>query len=378
MIHACQLLGAKIHIFPERLDIEGVDGKVQALDDVIHAGNSGIILRFLSAIGALSKSPVVITGDYSIRHQRPMKTLGSALSQLGVSVTSLRGDGYAPLIIQGPLKPGRAAISGEDSQPVSALLIASCFADGPIEIDVTNPGEKPWVALTLSWFDRLGIPYDREGFEKYRLFGKTSYEGFQYTVPGDMSSLAFPLAAALVTQSEITIHNVDIHDPQGDKELISIFQKMGAIINIDEKEKKLFVKKGGRLSGISVDINNFIDSITVLAAVACHAEGDMLISNAAIARQKECNRLQAITAELKKMNGDIRETDDGLYIRHSPLRGAAVSSYNDHRMAMSLGIAALGAKGDTTISPTDCVSKSYPAFVKDLQMLGANIVEEFC
>jgi len=376
MIDACRNFGAVLDVSPNRIDIQGLNGKIDHVKDVINAGNSGIVLRFCSAIGALAKHPVVITGDHSIRHQRPMKPLLDALSQLDVSALSMRGDNYAPVIIQGPIKPGKAVVNGEDSQPVSSLLIASIFADGPIELDVRNPGEKPWIALTLDWFDRLGILYENHAFERYRLAGKAGYEGFEYTVPGDFSSAAFPIAGALVTRSELVLRNIDMKDPQGDKELIKVFQRMGADIEIDEDHKTIRIGKWKGLKGVEVDINNFVDAITILAVVACFVEGETLIYNGAVAKQKECNRIRCIVEELRKMGADIAETEDGLRIRKSSLKGAQVDSHHDHRMVMSLTVAALGAQGETVVSPVECVSKTFPSFLRDFNVLGANI-EEF-
>jgi 3-phosphoshikimate 1-carboxyvinyltransferase len=374
MIEACRLFGATINVTLEYIEIEGVKGIIQYAKDIIHAGNSGIVLRFCSALGALGFHPIVITGDHSIKHCRPMQTLLDALSQLKVSATSMRGDGFAPIIVHGPIQPGKITISGEDSQPVSALLIASAFAKGPIDICVKNPGERPWVALTLKWFDKLRIPYENKAYKDFRLLGNARYPGFEYTVPGDFSSAAFPIAAALVTRSEITIENLDMADSQGDKALISVFQKMGADIIIEEHSKILRVRKSSSLFGITIDINNFIDAITILAVVACFAEGKTVIYNGAIAKQKECNRIQCIATELKKMGANITESEDGLEIRQSSLKGAEVQSYNDHRMAMSLVVAALGAEGKTVISSIECISKTFPTFMRDFNMLGANII----
>ena len=164
-----------------------------------------------------------------------------------------------------------------------------------------------------------------------------------------------------------------MQDSQGDKELITTFQNMEADIEIDESGKKLVVKKGKGLSGKTVDINNFVDAITILAVVACYAEGETWIQNAAVAKQKECNRIQSIATELRKMGADITETENGLRIRGSPLQGADVESYNDHRMVMSLAVAALGANGETQIGPVECVSKTFPTFMRDFNVLGANI-----
>lgn len=375
MIHACRQWGARFDLFPNRIEIEGIGGKIGKTEDVINAGNSGIVLRFCSAIGALSAYPCALTGDHSIRHQRPMQPLLDGLAQLGAKAISTRGDGYAPLIIQGPLRSGKVKIEGQDSQYVSALLIAAAFAEGPIEIEVTNAGEKPWVALTLDWFDRLGIPYKQQNFERYSLKGKATYNGFDYTVPGDLSSAAFPLAAALVTGSELVLKNVDMNDTQGDKALIPILQQMGANIHYDDAKKSLTVKKGGSLKGIEADLNACIDAITILAVVACYAQGETRIYNAAVAKGKECNRIQSIATELRKMGADINETDDGLIIRGSKLKGAEVYSYHDHRMVMSLAVAALGAEGPTTIDSVECVAKTFPSFLSDFKALGADMEE---
>lgn len=373
MIDACRSFGAHIDITQNTLDITGINSHVTHTKDVIHAGNSGIVLRFCSAIGALAKHPVVITGDHSIRYQRPMKPLLDGLQQLGVSAVSMRGDGYAPVIIQGPIKSGATTIHGADSQPVSSLLIAASLAEGPVELCVKQAGELPWIDLTLDWLHRLGIPFNREGYSRYSLKGNATFDGFEYHVPGDMSSAAFPIAAALVTQSTITVKNVDMKDPQGDKELIHVFQRMGASIDIHEDEKIVQVKQSGSLKGIEIDINNFIDGITILAVVACFAEGETHIYNGAIAKQKECNRIKSIATELRKMGAHIEETEDGLKIQKSNLHGADLHSYHDHRMAMSLSVAALGAKGDSKIHAVECIAKTYPSFARDFAELGAEI-----
>jgi 3-phosphoshikimate 1-carboxyvinyltransferase len=303
MINACRLIGAKVDVTEDAIMIEGVDGKIEKVEDVIQAGNSGLILRFISTVAALCPSFVIITGDHSIRHLRPMGKVLDALNQLGAYAVSARGDGFAPLIIKGPLKGGKVTLAGEDSQPVSALLIACALAKGSTEIRVKNPGEKPWILLTLSWLDRFGIKYTNENFERYTVEGNNHFNAFNYNVPGDWSSAAFPIVAALVTQSSLTIENVDLDDPQGDKEIVHLLQKMGANMEIDRKEKKVQIKPG-KLKGITIDINNFIDAITILAVAGCYAEGETRIINASVARQKECDRLHCICLELRKMGAD--------------------------------------------------------------------------
>lgn len=376
MIDACRHLGATITCQHDSIEIFGLNGKISGAEDVIQAGNSGLVLRFMTAISALGFHPIVITGDQSIRNQRPMQPLLDGLTQLGVQAISTRDNGFAPIIVKGPLHGGHAGISGEDSQPVSALLMAAAFASQPTELFVSNAGEKPWIDLTLSWFDRLGIAYERQEYSHYRVYGQTHYDGFSYDIPGDLSSIAFPLAAALITQSEIVIQHVDLSDPQGDKKLIDVFRKMGARIEVDANKKTLTVRKSPHLHGLKVDINDFIDSITILATVACFAEGETHILNAEVARQKECDRIHCITKELQKMGADIQEEAAGLIIKGGrKLHAAAVNSYHDHRMAMSLAVAALGAEGETRIDSISCVKKTFPTFCSDFQNLGADIKE---
>lgn len=374
MIEAIKLFGAEVEMFPDRLEIQGVGPELGPPEDIIDSGNSGQVLRFMGALAALVPSYTVITGDHSIRHNRPVKPLLSALSQLGVFAESMRLDGYAPIIIKGPMRGGTTSLHGGDSQPVSGLIIASAFAKKTTEICVHHPGEKPWIDLTLHWLDFLKIPYKNYRYERYRIPGNSHYKGFNYTVPADFSSLAFPLAAALVTQSEVTLENIDMEDVQGDKKLLEALFEMGA--NLSTEKRSIHVKKGSALKGKKLDINDYIDAITILAVLGCFAEGETEICNAAIARKKESDRIHAITTELKKMGADIEEKKEGLIVRHSKLKGAHLESYHDHRIAMSLSVAALGAEGESTIHGVECTHKTYPTFAQDLQKLGANIKVE--
>lgn len=369
MLQACRQLGALISVQKDRIEIIGLKGQIDGATGPIHVGNSGIALRFLTAVAALSPTPIHITGDASICGQRPIQPLLNALNKLGAKTVSTNG--FAPLTIQGPFKPGFTQVFGEDSQFVSALLIAGAICQGCLEIKVQNPGEKPWVALTLDWLKRLQIPFENRDYCHYSVLGKKSYPGFTYQVPGDFSSAAFPLIASLVTGSEIFIENLDPSDPQGDKRIIPLLQEMGADIRFEGEN--LVVKKGPSLKGIAIDVNACIDALPALAVVACFAEGKTHLYNAKVARTKECDRIQALATELKKMGAEIEELEDGLIIHQSRLSGATLSSHGDHRMAMALTAAALGARGDSHIENIACVAKTFPDFDAKMKQLGALI-----
>lgn len=374
MLLACKQLGAKISMADNVITINGVNGRIKNPDNVIDVGNSGQILRFVTAITALSSSYVVFTGDDSVRYKRPMQPLVNGLRDLGAFCVSTKGDGYAPIIVKGPIHAGRAELFGEDSQPVSALLMVTAFLNGTSEIIVKNPGEKPWIDLSLFWLRNLGAQIENYNYERYIVYGGLKYSGFNYSVPGDFSSLQFPLVAALITNSEITIYNVDMNDIQGDKKIIAVLCSMGAKIIYDQVQQVLVVKKS-ILTGCEIDANDFIDSIPILAVVGCFAQGKTRIFNAAIARSKECDRISAITSELCKMGAEIIEFNDGLIVTQSELNGTLVNTYHDHRLVMALSVAGLAAGGTTLVNDIESVTKSYPSFYKSMKKLGANIEE---
>lgn len=375
MVEAMRTFGAQIDVRDTALIISGLEGKLRACENVIDAGNSGQVLRFVGCLAALLPTYTVMTGDHSIRHNRPVLPMLEALTQLGALAVSSRLDGMAPIIVRGPIQAGYAKLPGEDSQPVSGLLIAAAFLHGTTHLEVTQPGEKPWIDLTLAWLNKLGARVTHQNYERYTITGPLSYPGFSLTVPGDFSSAAFPLVAALITQSSLTLNNLDLDEVQGDKKMIDVLENMGASLIYNRIGKALTVYPTKRLQGVTIDANEIIDAVPVLAVMGCFAEGKTEIINAAIARHKESDRLRAITSELRKMGACIEEHEDRLIITEAPLKGATMSSHSDHRIAMALSVAALGAKGDSRIEGVECIAKSYPGFSVAFQSLGAQMEE---
>ncbi len=371
MIDAVRELGALVNVQENSLIIEGVKGSIAPKKRTIDAGNSGQVLRFIGALSALSPSETTLTGDHSICHQRPVKALADALKEQGAVVSYLNEVNHPPLQITGTISPGSFSLSGEDSQPVSALLMATAFLKGPSHIYVTSPGEKPWIELTLSWMKKFGLKVKNNDFMHYEVEGNAEYEGFNTKIPGDFSSAAYPIGAALITGSCLTLYNLDMQDAQGDKKLIDTLILMGAHIEIEKDA--IHIKNTGKLEGIKIDVNDFIDAITILAVIGCFASSKMEIVNASIARNKESDRIYAIATELRKMGATIVEKEDGLIIYPSILKGTTLYSHKDHRVAMALSVAALKAEGETIIEDVECIKKSYPSFIEDFQSLGANI-----
>ncbi|MGL4348360.1 MAG: 3-phosphoshikimate 1-carboxyvinyltransferase [Chlamydiales bacterium] len=372
MISAARQFHTRIKKHCNYLMIEGNDGNLPIAENIIDSGNSGLVFRLIGAIAGLSNGHTIITGDYSIRNSRPIRPLIDGLRQLRVLAYATQAHGGAPIIIKGPPVSGTIHVCGEDSQPVSALLIAAAFIEGITDIFVKNPGERPWIDMTLYWLQKLKIPYLRTGYSHYKIRGKISYPGFHINIPGDFSSAAYPLVAALITGSEITLYNVDFSDVQGDKEVVTILQRMGA--NLELRNNSIRVKKTSFLQGMDIHVNDCIDAITILAVVGCFAKGTTRLMNGSIAKHKESNRISTMTKELRKMGAIIWETDDGMIIESSNLQGSSeLYGHKDHRVILSLAVAALGAAGSSIIHEIDPIKKTYSSFVQDLQNLGADL-----
>lgn len=371
MIDACKSFGAKFQQTENMLLIEGVAGEPKFLDSQIDAKNSGQVLRFIAAIAALDEKPVTITGDESIQTRRPIMPLLTGLLGLGVDVQAKTG--FAPVTVKGPVYSNVTYLDGHDSQPVSALLFLSMFLDQTTTIVVNTPGETPWIDMTLSWLDRFEVVYQNDEYSLYTVTGQKVYPAFNYQVPADFSSCAFPVIAALITQSEIKIENLDFDDAQGDKALFYLLQRLGA--NLVIEKDSIHVKKGPPLSGGVIDINCTIDALPILAVLGCFTEAPLHLCGAKIAREKESDRLSSIAKELTKMGARVNEYSDGLMIHPSNLKAAELKTYDDHRIAMALIVAAMAAEGQSVIEGVDCIEKSYPHFVEEMQKLGANIHE---
>lgn len=372
MIEAIRKFGASVHVEEDAIYVTGVGGKLKRPDDVIDAGNSGLVFRLIAGIAALCDSYVVITGDHSIRTRRPIKPLLDSLTSQNIFAESMLPGGRGPIIIKGPLKPGCFSIAGYDSQPVSSLLIASAFLEGCSEIYVMSPGERPWIDMTVSWLERFGVKVINADYRYYWVEGETKLGGFEMTVPGDFSTAAFSIAAAVVTKDVVTLTGLDMEDVQGDKKLIGVLAEMGVIFEKDD-EGALVVDGRGELRGIEVDVNDFVDALPILSVISCFANTPSVITGAEVCRRKESDRIAAIATELTKMGAKIEEFKEGLKVYPSLLMGAHVEGYKDHRIAMSLIVAALGADGPTVVNGVEYIAKTYPTFLYDFLSMGGRI-----
>ena len=341
---------------------------------IIDAGNSGTTVRLLSGILAGQPFDSMITGDASIQ-KRPMKRVMTPLSQMGASITSVHENGCAPLQIKGSPLHGIHYLSPVASAQVkSCVLLAGLYADAPTS--VTEPAiSRNHSELMLRYF---GADIQCEGTTS-TVLPDPRLVGQKVNVPGDISSAAYFIAAALlVPGSEVLLKNVGIN-PTRDG-MLRVVRAMGGDVtlvneNTDGAEPcaDLLIRSSS-LHATTIEgelIPTLIDELPVIAVLAAFAEGTTVIKDAAELKVKESDRIAVMTENLKRMGADVEPTDDGMIIHGGrPLHGATINPYLDHRIAMSFAVAALAADGETKIQDADCVKISYPGFYTDLEGLG--------
>lgn len=340
---------------------------------ILDAGNSGTTVRLMSGILAGQAFASVITGDASIQ-KRPMKRIIKPLSLMNASVASIKNNGCVPLEIHGSrLHSIHYQSPVASAQVKSCVLLAGLYAD-----DVTSVTE-PVVSrnhseLMLRYF---GADVSTEGTTA-SIRPEPSLSGQKVNVPGDISSAAYFIAAALlVPGSEVLLKNVGIN-PTRDG-MLRVCAAMGADITLLNKDcsgaepcADLLIRSS-TLKGTVIEgeiIPTLIDELPVLAVLAAFADGTTVIRDAAELKVKESDRIAVMTDNLKRMGCDVEATEDGMIINGGrPLHGASIDTKKDHRIAMSFAVAALACDGETDIQDADCVNISYPEFYNDLKRL---------
>lgn len=344
-------------------------------DHILNVGNSGTTMRLLSGILCGQAFTTQLTGDDSIK-RRPMGRVITPLSQMGANIKSLMGNNCAPLLIEGkstPLKGISYLSPVASAQVKSAVLLAGLYGDRPTSVT------EPYVSRnhTEIMLKALGANVVTSN-TTVTIEPEPDLDGEKITVPGDISSAAYFIAAGLIVPgSEILLKNVGIN-PTRDG-MIQVCQKMGADIRIEnirntetEAVADILVKSGN-LKGTEIGgslIPTLIDELPIIAVLACFAQGTTTIKDAAELKVKESNRIDVMAHNLSLMGARVTKTEDGMIIEGgNPLKGAVIDSKADHRIAMSFSIAALAAQGETKILGDECVKISYPDFFTDLKGL---------
>jgi 3-phosphoshikimate 1-carboxyvinyltransferase len=339
----------------------------------LDCGNSGTTMRLLSGILAAAPFEAVLTGDPSLS-KRPMERVAEPLRAMGASIEGT--DGHAPLVVRGGRLQGiRYAPPVATAQVKSAVLLAGIAADG--ETTVAEPA--PTRDHTERSLEALGAPVeiDDDGIHVRRF----QHEGFAAQVPGDPSSAAFLLAAAAITGSRISIEGVGLNPSR--LHYLDVMERMGihTTRSIDRTELgepvgSIAIEACDDIQAVRVEPDELpliIDEVPVLAALAAHATSDSWFLAASELRVKESDRLQAITTGIRALGGVAADEGVDLVIGGGGLEGGRVDAGGDHRMAMALAVAALGARSPSRIDGVDAADVSFPGFVASMRALGARL-----
>ncbi|MFQ6879201.1 MAG: 3-phosphoshikimate 1-carboxyvinyltransferase [Oscillospiraceae bacterium] len=339
--------------------------------DMLDAGNSGTTVRLISGILAGQPFTTQLTGDASIQ-KRPMKRIMTPLSLMGASIRSLAGNDCAPLEIHGgSLVPIHYDSPVASAQVKSCVLLAGLYAEG--QTSVTEPvPSRDHTELMLSGFGAEITSRERTA----TVTGHPRLIGQHITIPGDISSAAYFIAAGLICpNSDLYIRNVNMNPTRAG--ILTVAKQMGGKITLEnqrvvsgEEVCDIHVVSSD-LHGTQIDrelIPSLIDEIPVIAVMAAFAEGTTVIKDAQELKVKESNRIDSVTENLNAMGGDAIPTEDGMIIHGGrPLHGARILTRSDHRIAMSFAIAGLAADGETTFDDPGCIDISYPTFFETLR-----------
>lgn len=376
-LNAMRILGVSIHEREAgRLEIEGagLDGLKPPVS-TIDCGNSGTTMRLMMGLLSAQGFASVLTGDQSLR-KRPMDRVILPLRQMGARLHGRNEDKLAPIEIEGAkLKPIVYDSPIASAQVKSAILLAGLYCSGKTVVREPRKSRDH----TERMLYRLGVAVEVEELSA-SVVGRALLRAGEISVPGDISSASFLLAAAAVLpQSELLVRDVGLNRTRSG--FLDVLREMGADVSgadisddgLSEPSGDLLVRGGRTLKAVRVgsrDIPRLIDEVPIIAVMALKAEGVTTIEGAGELRVKETDRLSALAKNLSALGAQVEEKSDGLVIPGPQrLRGGVVESFGDHRTAMAMAVAGLIADEPVTINDTACVATSFPGFFREVRAL---------
>jgi 3-phosphoshikimate 1-carboxyvinyltransferase len=373
-VRCLKALGARVSLSADTLTVKGGAGGFREPADILDAGNSGSTIRMLTGLLAAQPFLSIITGDASLR-TRPMRRVIEPLRRMGAEIHGREDDTLAPLVIRGGRLRGiDYRLPVPSAQVKCAIILAALFAKGESLI------EEPELSRDHSehLLKTMGARLESEGAQLKVEPLEGPLAPLSFRVPGDISSAAFWLvAAAIHPRARVTVTGCGLNPTRTG--VIDALRRMGAQITVANERLEAgepvgdVMAESSVLKGIEISgalIPRLIDEIPALAVAACVAGGTTVIRDAAELRVKESDRIATAARELKRLGADVEERPDGMIIRGGrQLKGTEVSSHGDHRLAMSLAVAGLTAKGETVVADAEAVAISYPAFWRELERL---------
>ncbi|HYO88928.1 MAG TPA: 3-phosphoshikimate 1-carboxyvinyltransferase [Candidatus Limnocylindrales bacterium] len=371
---AVRAMGVQVdRLSPTDLVVHG--GSLHAPSSPLNLVNAGTGIRLLAGMLVGQPFSSVLDGSEQLR-RRPMNRVIAPLRMMGADIAG--NDGRAPLTITpAKLRGIEYRMPMASAQVKSAVLLAGLFAEGPTTVTQPGPARDHTERMLVAMGAQLEVTPERATITP----GSTLH-AIDFEVPGDLSSAAFLIVAALIlTDSDITIHNVSLNPTRTG--ILDVLREMGGDISVEETGLQAgdpvgtIRARSSTLRGVRIGgdvVVRMIDEFPIFMVAALAAEGETFVKGAGELRVKETDRLAVMTGELAPLGAHITETDDGFYLfGPQALRGAEVDGHDDHRISMSLVVAGLCAQGETMVNDARCAADSFPGFAEALQELGAEV-----
>jgi 3-phosphoshikimate 1-carboxyvinyltransferase len=368
-------LGAVVVEDDEKMTIQGF-GKHPKHVKELNVGNAGAVLRFLMSTAAFCPDVTFVNTYPNSLGKRPHHDLIDTLRQMGVEVE--HNQGKLPITIHGGRpRGGKLTVSGHvSSQFLSSLLFMTPLLEEDSEIEVLHDlKSKVIVGQTLEVIEQAGIKIEASAdLMHYKIAGRQSYKPQKYVVQGDYPGSAAILAAAAVTNSDVTVLRLEEHSKQGEKAVVDVLRAMG--VNLTHKNGVVQVLGNQQLKAGEFDGDHFTDAVLAMVAAAVFAEGTSRFYNIENLRYKECDRITDFVTELRKAGADVEETQSEIIVHGRPqgvIGGVEINAHYDHRVIMALTIVGLRSEQGLIINDAHHVAKSYPHYFEHLSSLGAQI-----
>ena len=372
MAAGLQALGVPVQADWEReeIHVEGVGGRIPAHEATIDCAASGTTMRFLAAVCALGQGTFRLDGTPRMR-RRPIGDLIAALRDLGVDAVAESAGGCPPVLIRAHgLRGGEARVKGDtSSQFASGLALAApCMPDGLRLTLEGTPVSLPYLEMTRRLMESFGARCTTGPGHSWSI-AAGGYTGRDQRIEPDASAASYFFAAAALTGGSVRVEGLSRRSMQGDVAFCDALERMGCTVAWEEGDPAsaagAITVSGRAVRGIDIDMNAISDTVPTLAVVALFTAGPTTIRNVAHIRDKETDRIGDLVRELRRLGAEVSEQADGLTIVPAALHGDSLATYDDHRMAMSLGLVGLRVPGVRIQDPA-CVGKTFPDYWRRL------------
>lgn len=375
---ALRQLGFPIAVEEEKkqVTVVGCGGRIPCKEAEIDVGSAGTAARFLTAMLAFSDGRYTIRASEQMK-RRPMKPLLELLREAGAGISYLEREGFLPVKVTGRAYQTKLGSQmplslsldiGKSTQFLSALLLSAPML--PAGLIIRMLGEKAdgsYIRITRDMMREFGVTVSFDG-RNYQVEQGASYRKASYEIEPDMSAACYFYAAAAVTGGRALVKRIYSGNRQGDFRFLSVLEQMGCTVTEEKEGIAVSAPADGRLRGIAVNMNDFSDQALTLAAIAPFAEGEVQIDGIRHIREQECDRIHAITQNLRKLGIVCREKEDGVVIASGVPKGGALETYEDHRVAMAFSLIGLCVDGIRIKNPACCgkTFEGYFALLDDL------------